>query len=124
MIQGQLRYSIVQVPPEISPLKFRGYIRKEVESIQEMSRGDHDIILIRLFVLEKIIFGLGMKKIDDILQGLVTKCPNIQRIELEPLKRALTPDEMKEAADDAQETLKELSEKMMETVEPEKPTVH
>lgn len=124
MIRGQLRYSIVQVPPEISPLKFRGYVRKEVESIQTTSQGDHDIILIKLFVLEKIIFGLGMKKIDDILQGLVTKCPNIQRIEFEPLKRALTSDEMKEAAADAQETLKELSEKMMETVASEEPTTH
>lgn len=117
MIKAQLRYSILHAPPEVSPLKFRGWIRKEAESVQTMATGKDDIILIRLFLLEKIVFGLGMKKIDDILQGVVDKCPNIARIELEPLTRALTAEEMQEAAQDAQETLEALSSKMAETVE-------
>ena len=59
------------------------------------------------------LFGLGQKKVDAMLQALVSKCPNIQRIELEPLARSLTADEMQEAAEEAQTFLQALGEKVM-----------
>ena len=113
MIQGQFRSSILQVPPEVTPLKFRGYLRKEIEAVQATAQNEEDIIVVRLFVLEKVLFGLGPKKVDSILQGVVGKCPNIQRIELEALVRPLTQDEMQEAAAEAQETLQALSDRVM-----------
>lgn len=113
MIQGQYRYSILQVPADVTPLKFRGYLRKEVEAVQATAQSEEDIILIRLFVLEKVLFGLGAKKVDSILNGVVEKCRNIQRIELEPLARPLSIDEMQEAADEAQAHLQALTEKVM-----------
>ena len=113
MIQGQFRSSILQVPAEVTPLKFRGYLRKEIEAVQATAQNEEDIIVVRLFVLEKVLFGLGPKKVDSILQGVVGKCPNIQRIELEALVRPLTQDEMQEAAAEAQETLQALSNRVM-----------
>ncbi|MBK6355637.1 MAG: hypothetical protein IPF44_02335 [Betaproteobacteria bacterium] len=113
MIQGQFRSSILQVPADVTPLKFRGYLRKEIEAVQATAENAEDIIVVRLFVLEKVLFGLGSKKVDSILQGAVAKCPNIQRIELEALLRPLTAEEMQEAADDAQETLRALSARVM-----------
>lgn len=113
MIQGQFRYSILQVPAEVTPLKFRGYLRKEVEAVQATAQGEEDIILVRLFVPEKVLFGLGMKKVDAILHALVAKCPNIQRIELEPLARPLTADEMQEAAAEAQASLQGWTEQVV-----------
>ena len=113
MIQGQFRSSILQVPPEVTPLKFRGYLRKEIEAVQATAQNEEDIIVVQLFVLEKVLFGLGPKKVDSILQGVVGKCPNIQRIELEALVRPLTQDEMQEAAAEAQETLQALSDRVM-----------
>lgn len=113
MIKGQYRYSILQAPAEVTPLKFRGYLRKELEAVQATAQGEEDIILVRLFVLEKILFGLGQKKVDATLQSLVAKCPNIQRIELEALARPLTAEEMQEAAADAQATLQALGERVM-----------
>lgn len=113
MIQGQFRSSILQVPPEVTPLKFRGYLRKEIEAVQATAQNEEDIIVVRLFVLEKVLFGLGPKKVDSILQGVVGKCPNIQRIELEALVRPLTQDEMQEAAAEAQEMLQALSDRVM-----------
>ena len=113
MIQGQFRSSILQVPAEITPLKFRGYLRKEIEAIQATAQGEEDIIIVRVFVLEKVLFGLGPKKVDTILQGAVGKCPNIQRIELEALTRPLTAEEMQEAAAEAQEMLQALGERVM-----------
>jgi len=113
MIQGQFRSSILQVPSDVTPLKFRGYLRKEIEAVQATAQSAEDIIVVRVFVLEKVLFGLGAKKVDSILQGVVGKCPNIQRIELEALLRPLTADEMQEAADDAQETLQAQSDRVM-----------
>ena len=113
MIQGQFRSSILQVPAEVTPLKFRGYLRQEIEAVQATAQSEEDIIVVRVFVLEKVLFGLGAKKVDSILQGLVGKCPNIQRIELEALARSLTQDEMQEAADEAQAMLQTLGERVM-----------
>lgn len=113
MIQGQFRASILQIPAEVTPLKFRGYLRKEIEAIQATAQNAEDIIVVRVFVLEKVLFGLGAKKVDGILNGVVAKCPNIQRIELEALLRPLTAEEMQEAADEAQETLQALGDRVM-----------
>lgn len=113
MIQGQFRSSILQVPADVTPLKFRGYLRKEIEAVQATAQGEEDIIVVRLFVLERVLFGLGVKKVDSILNGVVSKCPNIQRIELEALIRPLTAEEMQEAADEAQEMVQELAERVM-----------
>ena len=115
MIQGQFRSSILQVPADVTPLKFRGYLRKEIEAVQASAQGEEDIIVVRLFVLERVLFGLGVKKVDSILNGVVSKCPNIQRIELEALIRPLTAEEMQEAADEAQEMVQELAERVMAT---------
>ena len=113
MIQGQFRSSILQVPAAVTPLKFRGYLRKEIEAIQATAQNEEDIIVVRVFVLEKVLFGLGAKKVDSILHAVVAKCPNIQRIELEALLRPLTAEEMQEAADEAQETLQALGDRVM-----------
>ncbi|PKO41318.1 MAG: hypothetical protein CVU31_15690 [Betaproteobacteria bacterium HGW-Betaproteobacteria-4] len=113
MIQGQFRSSILQVPAEVTALKFRGYLRREIEAVQATAQSEEDIIVVRVFVLEKVLFGLGARKVDSIVQGVVGRCPNIQRIELEALLRPLTADEMQEAAADAQATLQALSDRVM-----------
>ncbi len=113
MIQGQFRSSILQVPADITPLKFRGYLRKEIEAVQATAQSEEDIIVVRVFVLEKVLFGLGARKVDSILHGVVAKCPNIQRIELEALVRPLSAEEMQEAADEAQDTLQALGDRVM-----------
>ena len=113
MIQGQFRSVVLQVPAEISPLKFRGHLRREIQAVQAGVQSPEEIIVVSLFVLEKVLFGLGQKKVDSILNGVVEKCPNIQRIELEGLVRPLTADEMQEAADEAQATLAALSAQVM-----------
>ena len=97
---------------------------------------EEDIIVVRLFVLEKVLFGLGAKKVDsilhgalgkcpNILHGALGKCPNILRIELEGLLRSLTQDEMQEAAAEAQSTLQALRDRVMApnvTAEPDSGT--
>ncbi|MCK6411558.1 MAG: hypothetical protein L6Q55_03935 [Azonexus sp.] len=113
MIQGQFRYSILQVPQAVTSLKLRGHLRREFEALQAGAQGESDIILVRLFVPEKTLFGLGQKKVDSLLDSLLGKCPNIQRIELEALSRPLSEDEMREAAGEAQAQLEKLGSEIM-----------
>ena len=113
MIQGQYRSATLQVPAEVTPLKFRGYLRKEIEAVQATAQGEEDIIVVRLFVLEKVLCGRGAKKVGSILHGALGNCPNILRIELEGLLRSLTQDEMQEAAAEAQSTLQALGDRVM-----------
>lgn len=113
MIQGQFRSTVLQVPTEVTPLKFRGYLRQEIQAVQASVQSPEEIIVVRLFVLERVLFGLGARKVDSILQGVVEKCPNIQRVELEALARPLTAEEMEEAAEEAQATVQVLSERVM-----------
>ncbi|MBW7901945.1 MAG: hypothetical protein H3C26_10735 [Rhodocyclaceae bacterium] len=127
MISGQLRYSIINPGPEITPLKFRGWFRQEAARIQEMAKGPHDIIVIRLFITQRLIAGVTQRKIDVALQDAVDRHPNIHRVELRPVEKPLTADEMMEAGREAQQDINEVAERLAETVEDENetpPTLH
>ena len=107
-ISGQLRYSILNPPPELSPLKFRGWFRNEAARIQETAKGPHDIIVIRLFITQRLIAGVSQRKIDVALQDAVDRHPNIHRVELQPVATPLTNEEMMEAAREAQDDIGEI----------------
>lgn len=127
MISGQLRYSIINPGPEITPLKFRGWFRQEAARIQEMAKGPHDIIVIRLFITQRLIAGVSQRKIDVALQDAVDRHPNIHRVELRPVDKPLTADEMMEAGREAGEDINEVAERLAATVEDENespPTLH
>lgn len=127
MISGQLRYSIINPGPEITPLKFRGWFRQEAARIQEMAKGPHDIIVIRLFITQRLIAGVSQRKIDVALQDAIDRHPNIHRVELRPVDKPLTLDEMMEAGREAEEDINEVAEQLAATVEDENetpPTLH
>ncbi len=127
MISGQLRYSIINPGPEISPLKFRSWFRQEAARIQEMAKGPHDIIVIRLFITQRLIAGVTQRKIDVALQDAVDRHPNIHRVELRPVDKPLTVDEMMEAGREAEEDINDVAERLAATVEDDKtppPTLH
>ena len=107
-ISGQLRYSILNPGPEVSPLKFRGWFREESARIQETAKGPYDIIVIRLFITQRLIAAVSQRKIDVALQDVVDRHPNIHRVELQPVATPLTPEEMMEAARQAQEDIGEI----------------
>ena len=67
MIRGQFGYSILQVPVDVTLFKFRGYLRKEAVAVQATAQNEEDIIPIRPFVLEKVLFDLDVKKVDSVL---------------------------------------------------------
>lgn len=125
MISGQLRYSIINPGPEVTPLKFRAWFRQEAARIQDMSKGPHDIIIIRLFITERLVFSMTQRKLDVILQDAVDRNPNIHRVELRTVEKPLSTTEMLDAGKEAEEDINELAERMAATVEDgEPPTIH
>lgn len=110
---GRLKMSILNTDDALSPLKFRGWLRGEAEDIQA-GAVEHDLIIIRLFMPEKLRFLLTQKKLDNILQGITDKLPNIYRIELIRVQKSLDHQEMAEAAELAKSDLNEIAKELSE----------
>ena len=94
-----MRMSILNVTEDVTPLKFRGWLRNESIEIQRTSKSEDDIITIRLFITESLRFAITQAKLDKMLKAVVDKHPNIFRIELQVGANALTAAQMTEAAD-------------------------
>jgi len=122
MVSGRLRLSILNAPDDMTPLKLRGWLRGEAASIQGLAKGEHDMIVIRLFLPERLRLATTQKQLDKILQGIVDRLPNIHRIELRPVSQALTAIEMSRAAEEAKTDLQEMIDVMKQEDIP--PTVH
>lgn len=110
---GRLKMSILNTDDNLSPLKFRGWLRGEAEDIQA-SAVEFDLIIIRLFMPEKLRLLLTQKKLDSILQGITDKLPNIYRIELIRVQKSLDHQEMSEAAELAKSDLNEIAKELSE----------
>ena len=81
------------------------------------------MIVIRLFLSERLRLATTQKQLDKILQGIVDRFPNIYRVELRPVTKALTVGEMAQAAEEAQTDLQEMLEDMKQD-EDDTPTRH
>lgn len=108
MASGQFRITILNPTEEISALKLRGWLQSEAEQIDAMT-GDDDLVIIRLFLMERVRYGLTQKKLDSILQGITDKFPSIYRVELFLVKQPLTMAQMQEEAAQANAELEEMA---------------
>jgi len=106
MVAGQLRLSILNAPDDLTPLKLRGWLRGEAESIQGSAKGEQDMIVIRLFLPERLRLTSTQRQLDKVLQGIVDRFPNIYRVELRTVAKALTLGDMVEASKVGQADLK------------------
>lgn len=90
----------------VSPLKFRGWLRNEAIDIQRSARGKDDIILIRLFMTDRLRFAITQPALDKMLKAVVDKHPNIYRIELEVGVALLSTSEVMDEVNTARNNLK------------------
>lgn len=108
-----IRMTILNVDEStVSPLKFRGWLRNEAIDIQRTARGKDDIILIRLFMTDRLRFAITQPALDKILKAVVDKHPNIYRIELEvgaaPLSTSEVMDEVSTARNDLKSAVEDI----------------
>ncbi|MFA7242015.1 MAG: hypothetical protein WC091_18025 [Sulfuricellaceae bacterium] len=104
----QERVVIINVPDDLSPLKFKSFLRSEATDIQARS-SSNSFVIIRLFLPERIIFALTQRKLDVLLKDIVDKHPNIYRIVLVTVPQALNFEQMQVVMQDAQSTLAALA---------------
>lgn len=103
-----MRMSILNVTEDVTPLKFRGWLRNEAIDIQSTAKSETDIITIRLFMTERLRFALTQSNLDKLLKAVVDKHPNIYRVELHVGVNVLTTKQMTEAADEANADLRKM----------------
>ena len=108
-----MRMSILTVDEStITPLKFRGWLRAETIDIQRTARDKDDIIVIRLFMTNRLRFAITQVALDKMLKAVVDKHPNIYRVELQTSSAPLSTSEVMEAAKIAKDDLKSAVEDM------------
>ncbi|MEN7433755.1 hypothetical protein VA599_23705 [Chromobacterium sp. TRC.1.1.SA] len=96
--------SILNPPPEVTPLKFKGWLQTEAAKINAHYPPGH-VIRIRLFLTPRLMYCLPRKKMDALMQGIVNRNDKIFGIELYETDHSLTADEMMEEAQLAQQDL-------------------
>lgn len=111
-VQG--RISIINVPDDISALKFRSFFKKEAADVQAKITGE-GFAIIRLFLPDSIRYAIGQRKLDSLLQEVVDKHPNIYRVELIKVAKSLSVNDMQKAAADAEQDLHTIADEIEDT---------
>lgn len=119
-----MRISLLNVDSDVTPLKFRGWLRNETLDIQGTARDAEDIITIRLFMPEKLRFAITPARLDRMLKAVVEKHPNIYRVELQVRPTALSAAEFSSETELARSDLKAMGERMEAGANPPPPTLH
>lgn len=122
MISGQVRFSILNLPENLNPLKLKGYLRKEVNDIQEVCQ-ENDLVFIRVFMPISIKSRISGREIDKIFNSLIEKLPNIERIECVQVKNQLSYAELETASQDAKTEIDEITEMLKHHID-ENPLTH
>lgn len=119
-----MRMSILNVDEStVTPLKFRGWLRAEAIDIQRTARDKDDVIVIRLFMTNRLRLAITQTALDKMLKAVVDKHPNIYRVELQAGSAALSTLDVMEAAEAAKSDLNSAI-KDMESGPETPPTVH
>lgn len=106
MNSGKIRMSILNTPDGLSPLKITGWLRQEAADIQSNAENEDELIIIRLFIPQRLILAITEKKLDKVLQGIVDKFSNIQTVELRGVAKSLSFEEMMKEQEYAREDIR------------------
>lgn len=123
-----LRISILSPGLDVTPLKFRGWLRAEASDIDLKTRTsglERQVSIIRLFIPNRLRLAVGQQRLDKILQDIVDRFETIHRIELEAVDAPLSIQEISEIEAGMRATMDELRaiEKVGDDAD-DAPTVH
>lgn len=122
-----VRISILNPGLDVTPLKFRGWLRGEAADIDRkthLTGLKHEASIIRLFLPERLRLAIGQDKLDKILQDVVEKFATIYSIDLRSVETPLTFEEMLHEQALAQADLQAISEGAKSGKTVDKPTLH
>lgn len=112
---GKIKIILLNTPDTLSALKFPSWFKSEVASI-DVTANTNDIVVIRLFLPQRLIFQIQRKKLDRLLQETADKHESIHLVDMKPTEATLTADELAHEYEVAEKDLKMLVKKVDESV--------
>lgn len=122
-----IRISILNPGSDVTPLKFRGWLRTEAADIDRKTQQaglEHEASIIRLFLPERLRLAIGQDKLDKILQDIVEKFATIYSIDLRSVEAPLTFEEILQEQAQAQADLGAIAAATKSGTKNDKPTLH
>jgi len=122
-----IRISILNPGFDVTPLKFRGWLRAEAADIDRKTQQaglKHEASIIRLFLPERLRLAIGQDKLDKILQDVVEKFATIYSIDLRSAETPLSFEEMLHEQAQAQADLETIAVATQSEGQNDKPTLH
>lgn len=77
----QFNVAVLTVPTFITPEDFPRWLQHETHALQDLA-ADNSLIIVRLFLAQRIKDEITRKKLDSLLQELTNKYPHIFRMEM------------------------------------------
>lgn len=99
--------AVVSVPEALFPLKLRGYLQKEAQDIHAQA-GSESVIVMYVYLPERLLFAVTEKKLEMLLDGLVNKHASIYRIELRVVAHELNDEQTQAVIAEAESDLAEM----------------
>lgn len=122
-----VRISILNPGLDVTPLKFRGWLRAEAADIDRKTQQaglEHGASIIRLFLPERLRLAIGQDKLDKILQDVVEKFATIYTIDLRSVEKPLTFEQILQEQAQAQADLGAIAAGAKAEEKNDKPTLH
>ena len=122
-----IRISILNPGFDVTPLKFRGWLRAEAADIDRKTQQaglKHEASIIRLFLPERLRLAIGQDKLDKILQDVVEKFATIYSIDLRSAETPLSFEAMLHEQAQAQADLETIAVATQSEGQNDKPTLH
>lgn len=77
----QFNVNVLTVPAFIQPSEFPSWLNHEARALQDLAQ-DNSLIILRLFLAQRIKDAWAKKDLDVLLQGITEKFPHIFRVEM------------------------------------------
>ncbi|WP_293780733.1 hypothetical protein [uncultured Oxalicibacterium sp.] len=77
----QFNVNVLTVPAFIQPNEFPSWLNHEARALQDLAQ-DNSLIILRLFLAQRIKDAWAKEELDVLLQGITEKFPHIFRVEM------------------------------------------
>lgn len=107
----QFNVSVLAVPSFVRPDEFSKWLHHETRALQDLA-DDNSLIIVRLYLPQRIKDVWSRKELDALLQGITDKYPQIFRTEMVVIEDDLKLSEVELLQSDAEKEIAALMESM------------
>ncbi|GGC10567.1 hypothetical protein GCM10007205_19620 [Oxalicibacterium flavum] len=107
----QFNVSVLAVPSFVHPDEFSKWLHQETRALQDLA-DEHSLIIVRLYLPQRIKDVWSRKELDALLQGITDKYPQIFRTEMVVIQDDLKLSEVELLQSDAEKEIAALMESM------------